>query len=238
MLSDMVCRGPFHHRSMTSGERNTTPATTVQFSSDCGLPTMHTALAASAQAAANLTFICSSCMLEGYGTLRNAAVPKRTARDRAAAAPRLASAAIVSGPAEYETLTDGRGGECGRPACAHALVGAHALPLQRAGGDHQHRYSERGDRRGVNRVIRWTPIARLRQDPHPVVPLCDGGLDHSPRPCGARLVRAGNEERPAPTNGLSPVRSRSRSLDVFVSVCPRGTPVLTYGEASAKVFTT
>jgi hypothetical protein len=94
MLSNMVCRGPFHHRSMTSGGRNMTPARTVQLSSDRGLPTMHTALAASAQTAANLTFICSSGMLEGYSTLRNAAVPKRTARDteqprRQRLAPRL-----------------------------------------------------------------------------------------------------------------------------------------------------
>jgi hypothetical protein len=81
MLSDMVCRGPFHHRSITSGGRNMTPASTVQLSSDRGLPTMQKALAASAQTAANVTFICSSCMLEGYGALRNAAVPNRTARD-------------------------------------------------------------------------------------------------------------------------------------------------------------
>src|SRR5687768_10989041 len=89
MLSDMICRGPFHHRSMTSGGRNTTPARMVQLNSDRGLPTMHTALAASAQTAANLTFICSSCMLEGYGTLQNAAVPKRTTRDAEQPRPRV-----------------------------------------------------------------------------------------------------------------------------------------------------
>ena len=81
MFSDMVSRGPFHHLSMTSGGRNTTPARTVQLSSDRGLPTMQTALAASAQTVANVTFICSSCMLQGYGALWNAAIPKRTARD-------------------------------------------------------------------------------------------------------------------------------------------------------------
>ena len=78
MLSDILCGGSLHSLSMTIVGMRAKPARMVQPDADVTLVASPTAPIASVHSAANASFECLRCMIQGYRSVHSGAVQQCT----------------------------------------------------------------------------------------------------------------------------------------------------------------
>jgi hypothetical protein len=104
MLSNMVRRGFFHCRIMTSGGRAATSARTVQPDSEFKWPAMPAVQTAETQTVATVALMDSGSILQVYGPAVNGAVPECTGT-----------------PQSNRSVPSGAQPKAERPSASHAL---------------------------------------------------------------------------------------------------------------------